>query len=219
MDKQFAYSVLEIKAMDEDGDDKPRRFSGIATTPTPDRVGDIVEPKGAQFKLPVPLLWQHNSGQPIGWVRSAKVNADGIEVECEIHNESKPGKLKDRLDEAWQCMRAKLVQGLSIGFKPIESARINETYSYRFMKWQWLELSAVTVPANSEAFVTAMKGLDPASEEGRRALLAQIKSADMAIRSAAPGAGRIVRLDPAPAASGIQQPGASGRRKGVVYLN
>lgn len=217
MDKQFAYSVLEIKAMDEQGG--KRLFSGVATTPTPDRVGDVVEPKGAQFKLPVPLLWQHNSREPIGWVRAAKITDAGIDVECEVHNETTPGKLKERLDQAWQEMRAKLVQGLSIGFKPLESARINDTYSYRFMKWMWLELSAVTVPANSEAFVTAMKGLDPSSEEGRRALLAQIKSADMAIRSVAPGAGRIVRLDPAPAASGIQQPGASGRRKGVVYLS
>ena len=33
----------------------------------------------------------------------------------------------------------------------LESARIDDTYSYRFMKWMWLELSAVTVPANSEA--------------------------------------------------------------------
>lgn len=217
MDKQFAYSALEIKAMDEEGG--KRMFRGIATTPTPDRVGDIVEPQGAQFKLPVPLLWQHNAREPIGWVRSAKVSEDGIDVECEMHNEKDPGKLKDRLDEAWQCMRAKLVQGLSIGFKPLERSRINDTYSYRFMKWQWLELSAVTVPANSEAFVTAMKGLDPASEEGRRVLLAQIKSHDLAIRRAAPGAGRILRLDPVPAASGEQQPGATGRRKGVVYLN
>ena len=201
MDKQYAYSLLDIKAMDEEGG--KRVFRGLATTPTPDRVGDIVEPKGAEFKLPVPLLWQHNSGEPIGWVRSAKVTANGIEVECEVHNETTPGKLKDRLDEAWQSMKAKLVGGLSIGFKPLESNRIGDTYSYRFVKWLWLELSAVTVPANGDCTVQA------------------IKSADQAIRRAASGARPVIRLDHLPADTGTNSPGVSGqqRRKGVVYLN
>lgn len=201
MDKQFAYSALEIKAMDETSG--KRTFRGVATTPTMDRAGDIVEPKGAQFKLPIPLLWQHDSRSPIGWVRSAKVTDAGIEVEGEVHNETEPGTLKDRLDEAWQSMRAKLVAGLSIGFKPLESNRIGDTYSYRFVKWLWLELSAVTVPANGDCSIQA------------------IKSADQAIRRAASGARPIVRLDPPPAPAGdTSGPGVSGteRRKGVVYL-
>lgn len=201
---QRAYSVLEIKAMDEENG--KRTFKGIATTPTPDRVGDIVEPKGAEFKLPIPLLWQHNSREPIGWVRAARITDKGIEVDCEIANVDQPGKLKDRLDEAWQSMKAKLVGGLSIGFKPLESARIGDSYSYRFMKWLWLELSAVTVPANGDCSITA------------------IKSADEAIRRTASGAqagGRVVRLDTAGSPGTV--PGASGqqstRRKDVVYLN
>jgi HK97 family phage prohead protease len=200
---QRAYSVLEIKAMDET--DGKRTFKGVATTPTPDRVGDIVEPKGAEFQLPIPLLWQHNSREPIGWVRAARVTDKGIEVECEIASVPEAGKLKDRLDEAWQSLKSKLVGGLSIGFKPLESARIGESYSYRFMKWLWLELSAVTVPANGDCSITA------------------IKSADEAIRRAASGAkagARVVRLDTVAKAA---TPGASGtqkaRRSGVVYLN
>lgn len=201
MDKQYAYSALEIKAIEEESG--KRTFRGIATTPTPDRVGDIVEPKGAEFKLPISLLWQHNSREPIGWVRAARVTASGIEVDCEIHNEPTPGKLKDRLDEAWQSIKAKLVPGLSIGFKPLESNRIGETYSYRFVKWLWLELSAVTVPANGDCSIES------------------IKSADQAIRRAASGARPVIRLDRPPVDAGNTTPGASGqpRRKGVVYLN
>lgn len=202
-DKQIAYSVLEIKSMDEK--DGKRTFKGIATTPTPDRVGDIVEPKGAEFKLPVPLLWQHNSREPIGWVRAAKITDKGIEVDCEIASVAEDGTLKLRLDEAWQSLKAKLVPGLSIGFKPLESSRLGETWSYRFTKWLWLELSCVTVPANGDCSITG------------------IKSADEAIRRAASGApagGRVVRLDPA-GSTGNPRPGVSGqppRKKGVVYL-
>ena len=99
---------------------------------------------------------------------------------------------------------AKLVRGLSIGFSATESARIEPGYGLRFLKWQWLELSAVTIPANADCSITA------------------IKSADQAIRRAAIGARPVVRLDAAGKA-GNQSPGDSGhdqtRRKGVVYLN
>ena len=43
-----AYSTFEVKAVDDDAG----IIEGIASTPTTDRMGDIVEPKGAQFKLP-----------------------------------------------------------------------------------------------------------------------------------------------------------------------
>ncbi len=198
-----AYSTFEIKAM-EDKNGK-RTFSGLATTPSVDRMGDIVEPKGAEFKLPIPFLWQHNSREPIGWITSAKVTDKGIEVEGEVAKVDKPGKLKDRLDEAWDTLEAKLVRGLSIGFSPIESARIEGTYAQRFIKWLWLELSAVTVAANGDCSITA------------------IKAADQALRRTASGSRPVVYLTPPPAVSGTTDPGASGttqaRRKGVVYLN
>lgn len=198
-----AYSTLDIKSMDEDS--SKRRFSGTASTPNTDKMGDIVEPKGAVFQLPIPLLWQHRSSEPVGWVRACKVTDKGIEVDCELAVVTEPGRLKDRLDEAWQSLRAKLVRGLSIGFRPLESTRIENTYAYRYIKWAWDELSAVTIPANEDCSI------------------ASIKSADQAIRRAALGARPVVRLDLPPAASGNSTPGVSGqqppRRKGVVYLN
>ncbi|MEH2508684.1 HK97 family phage major capsid protein/HK97 family phage prohead protease [Nitrobacteraceae bacterium AZCC 1564] len=178
-----AYSLLQIKAVDDDR----RVITGIATTPTADRAGDIVEPLGAEFKLPIPLLWQHDSSQPIGHVTNAKVTAKGIEITASLAKIDEPGTLKDRLDEAWQSIKSGLVQGLSIGFKEIEAARIEQTYSYRFLKWLWLELSAVTIPANGEATITAIKSIDT---QQRAASGRTLK--------------RVVRLD---------TPGASGKSK------
>lgn len=151
-----AYSLLEIKAVDDDA----RVITGIATTPSPDRMDDVVEPKGAQFKLPIPFLWQHNHDQPVGHVTKATVTAAGIEVTVELAKVDEPGALKDRLDEAWQSIKAKLVRGLSIGFSPIESANIDGSWGRRFLKWEWLELSAVTVPANSDASIQTIKSID-----------------------------------------------------------
>lgn len=200
---QRAYSTLEIKEMTEV--DGKRVFKGIATTPTADRTGDIVEPLGAEFKLPIPLCWMHDSTDPVGWVTAAKVTKSGIEIEGEVANLPEPPSLKDRLDTAWAMLKGKLVRGLSIGFKPLESSRIGDGYSYRFTKWLWLELSPVVIPANGDCSIT------------------QIKSADTAARRAALGAHagpRVVHLTAedlsksSPGASGIEAP----RRPGVVYL-
>lgn len=156
-----AYAVLEIRSAGETGG--RRLLSGIATTPETDSYGDIVESEGAEFDLPLPLLWQHDSRDPIGWVRFAKSSKKGIEVEVEVARASEAGPLQQRLDMAWQYIKDKLVRGLSIGFQPLESARIEGTYGYRYTKWKWLELSAVTIPANADASITAIRSADAAS--------------------------------------------------------
>jgi hypothetical protein len=43
-----AYSTLDIKAFDEDNG----VITGIASTPSPDRMGDVVVPEGATFTSP-----------------------------------------------------------------------------------------------------------------------------------------------------------------------
>ena len=153
---KYAYSLLTIKSADEDS----REIVGIATTPAPDRAGDVVEPKGAEFKLPIPLLWQHDSAKPIGHVVEAKVTDEGIQIRAKILKIAEEGTLKNRLDEAWQSVKHGLVQGLSIGFKPKEYSRINDSWSYHYLKWLWLELSTVTIPMNGEATITAVKSAD-----------------------------------------------------------
>ena len=152
-----AYSTIEIKSFDNDA----RILEGVASTPTTDRQGDIVEPKGAIFELPIPLLWMHDSTQPVGQVTEAKVTAAGIRIKAKIFKTDTPGRLQDRLDEAWESVKIGLVRGLSIGFKSIEYAWIDDSsYARRFIKWLWLELSAVTIPANAEANITAIKQYD-----------------------------------------------------------
>ena len=118
---------------------------------------DVVEPRGAQFKLPIPFLWQHDSGHPIGHVTHAKVSAAGIEIVAKIAK-----GVTAEIDRAWALIKGGLVSGLSIGFKAVEHEHIKETKGIRFIKWQFLELSAVTIPANSEATIATVKSIDTA---------------------------------------------------------
>lgn len=146
-----AYSVLDIKAVDDDA----RTITGIASTPTPDRMEDIVDPAGAKFGLPLPLLWQHDSRDPIGQVTEAKVTKRGIEIAAHIAK----GVSAD-IDVAWAKIKAGLVRGLSIGFRSLETEPIKGSHGVRFKSWEWLELSAVTIPANSEANILTIKQFD-----------------------------------------------------------
>src|SRR5690606_20305055 len=146
-----AYSLLEIKEIS----DEERTITGIASTPTPDRMADVVMPEGAEFKLPIPLLWQHDSSQPIGNVTEAKVTKAGIEVVASIAR-----NVSTEIDRAWNLIKAGLVRGLSIGFRGIETDQIPNSWGVVFNKWEWLELSAVTIPANSEATITTNKSID-----------------------------------------------------------
>lgn len=150
-----AYSTLVLKAVDEDA----REITGIASTPSTDRDGDVILPKGAVFTLPIPLLWQHDARQPIGEVYAAKVTAAGIEVKARLVKVDAPTQLAARLEEAWQSIKTGLVRGLSIGFSA-------KKYSYldgggiEFSEWNWHELSAVTIPANQDATIQSIKSFD-----------------------------------------------------------
>lgn len=155
-----AYSILQIKSVDED----KRIVSGIATTPTVDRVGDIIDPLGVKFENPLSFLWQHRHDQPIGSVKFEKPTKDGIKFEAEIAKTDEPGTLKDRLDEAWQSIKIGLVRAVSIGFRPIEYAFMDNG-GIRYNETEVYELSAVTIPANSDALITTIKSIDAAARK------------------------------------------------------
>lgn len=112
------YSTMVVKAVDED----KREITGIASTPGTDRMGDIVEPGGAEFTLPVPFLWQHDHLQPVGQVIAANVTPKGIEVRVRLVKPTPdmPSQMLARLEEAWQSIKTGLVRGLSIGFSYLD---------------------------------------------------------------------------------------------------
>lgn len=153
-----AYSVLDIKSV-ADGEDVVR-IKGIASTPTTDRMGDVVEPMGARFKTPMPLLWQHRHDSPVGNVTFAKPTKNGIPFEAELPIIKEAGRLKERVDEAIQSVRYGLVAAVSIGFSAVSDAIERIETGLRFKEWEWLELSLVTIPANAEATITAIRSID-----------------------------------------------------------
>jgi HK97 family phage prohead protease len=140
-----AFSILTLKAGQSDG-----TITGTASTPETDRQGDILVPEGATFKLPLPLLWQHDHSKPIGHVTSAKVTSKGISIVAKI-----AVGVSTEIDNAYRLIQAGLVQGLSVGFRTLESEPMAR--GYKINRWEWMELSACTLPCNAAATISSVK--------------------------------------------------------------
>ena len=155
-----AYSTLKVKSVTEDGE--KRTITGIASTPRLDRDGDTLNMAGGEYTLPFPFMWQHDHCQPVGEVVDVTVYEDQIEVVMEVAVIREEGKLKERIDEAWHSLKNGLVKGLSIGFGVVDYEWINDGTGMNIMKWDWYELSAVTVGANPDAVITSVKSIKQA---------------------------------------------------------
>lgn len=146
-----AHALLQVKRADMEA----RRITGIASTPTTDRQGDILEPQGAIFNLPFPLLLNHDHTQPLGEVIDARATPQGVYVSAQIA----PEGISEKIDEAWRMIRAGLIKGLSVGFIGRASQPLR-TGGRRFTEWEVIELSAVVVPANADAAILEVKRAD-----------------------------------------------------------
>jgi HK97 family phage prohead protease/HK97 family phage major capsid protein len=150
-----AYALLEIKAVEAER----RTFSGIASTPELDRQGDMVDPAGVRFRNPVPLLYHHDPTQPIG-TATLTVTADGILFEATLPVVEDPGPLKTRVDDAWQCIKAGVITGVSIGHRPLKDGYERlQSGARKLKKTEVCELSLVTIPANANAQIYLVKSL------------------------------------------------------------
>ena len=177
MNVQRAYSLFDVRELS----DEKRIFKGWATTPATDRMGDTINPLGATFKNPLPLLHQHDHRSPIGLVRFSKPTEKGIEFEAEIPVINEPGPLKDRVDTAWGEIKHGLVRAVSVGFRSMKHS-FRDDGGIDFESVELYELSAVTIPANAEAIISAVKSMGPLSPD----IVSQIKSLDFAARKSGP---------------------------------
>jgi HK97 family phage major capsid protein len=154
-----AYAVLDYKRADA----ATRRIAGTATTPALDRTGDSIDPFGATFTNPLPLLWHHNPERSIGTVTLQAPTRDGIRFDAILATVDEPGPLRDRVDEAWQSIKAGLIMGVSIGYRALEGGvQMLKGGGRRFTQIEICELSLVTVPANMHATIDVIKSLDAA---------------------------------------------------------
>lgn len=149
---------FELKSLDDDG-----TFTGYGSVfGNVDSYGEIVAPGAfgeslaawkAAGRMP-PVLWQHRSGEPIGPYLEMKEDDRGLFVR---------GKLLvddvQRAKEARALMKAKAVNGLSIGFVTREDSYDKVAGIRTLKKVDLWEVSVVTFPANPAAQISSVKSV------------------------------------------------------------
>lgn len=127
--------------------DSSRIIKGIASTPSVDRAGDIVEPLGCRWKLPVPLLANHDHARLVGTLTKVHLSAAGVHIEARVAEGTQEA------DNAWTLIRQGVLNSMSIGFIGEQSEPLANG-GRRFSRWTLLELSLVGVPANPNAIIS-----------------------------------------------------------------
>jgi len=149
---------IEVKEINED----KRTLMVCISTPNTDRYGDEVMPLGMKYdnylgKNPV-VLFAHNYEElPIGRCVELSVSDNGVMATVEFV----PEGVYDKADTVYQMAKLGFLNAWSIGCMVLDYEPIENTDGYRFLSWELLEFSAVTVPANAEALtLMRSKGLD-----------------------------------------------------------
>jgi HK97 family phage prohead protease len=123
-----------------------------------------------------PLLWQHNTGVPIGAWREMREDSHGLYVKGElfVHDIA-------QAREAYKLLKENVVNGLSIGYRTRQAHREKKSGVRVLTKLDLLEVSLVTFPANEMARVSSVKNRDAAFQKSMEAAIADIKN-DIAAR-------------------------------------
>jgi HK97 family phage prohead protease len=156
MHKDFRF---QIKTLSPDGS-----FEGLAAVyGNVDLGGDVIEPGAfnktlAEKNFEVPILWQHDSREPIGLGKLSD-SSQGLVVKGELALESPVAQ------KAYGLLKKGVLRGLSIGYDSVKSRVVDGVRRLSEMKL-W-EVSLVTFPMNERALVGGVKSLEDVSEQLR----------------------------------------------------
>jgi len=123
-----------------------------------DLAGDVVVPSGVDLSVwseNPQILWQHNREQSIGKGLLMEKREDGLYIEAEIH--------KDAMDHKdFYRVKSGLVSMFSIGFRTYdcEYRDVDGMDAFFITKSLLLEVSIVSIPANSKSSFSVLKSLD-----------------------------------------------------------
>lgn len=145
--------ALEIKAMTED--EGFYYIEGIASTPSVDRVNDIVEPQclldsiKRMGELPA-FVHQHNlRDMPLGITTDVYKQGDNTMVKLKMPKDDYSSKIKSRAEMG-------AYKGLSIGYIPTKFYTNGEGVRV-ITELDWYEVSLVTIPANPNSKLIQVK--------------------------------------------------------------
>ena len=148
--KNFGF---EIK---KDSNIKAIEITGMANAATPDRIGDLIEPKSwdlQNFESNPIIFFNHDRNIPIGKAVGTKVSDDGLEITARI-SKSKEAPIpfiRDMIEEG-------ILKTFSVGFDDHGTSYQDKSDGLtKFEKAELLEVSVVTIPMNQDSLFSVKK--------------------------------------------------------------
>ncbi|HEY8606624.1 MAG TPA: HK97 family phage prohead protease [Noviherbaspirillum sp.] len=169
--KQFAFKA---DAVHDDGS-----FTGYGSVfDNVDSYREIVAPGAFADSLksikssgdPLPALWQHRSGEPIGGFDQLEEDAHGLKVAGWLLKDEIP-----RAAEAYALMKRRVVKGLSIGYYVLEDSWNEKDRIRTLTKLELVEISIVTFPANDQAQIDSVKSMEQIIKAGKLPTLSEFE--------------------------------------------
>jgi HK97 family phage prohead protease len=161
----FKDCALELKVATGDG---PGTLEGYAAVfGNVDRDNEVIVP-GAfsrtldDFKSSGFLCNGHNWKEELGTIVDAKEDDRGLFIVAEFYSTPDAQQVRQRLAEKQARGRR---QGMSIGYRVKQASKVNGVRHLTDL--DLMEVSVVTVPANPQARVSAVKDFDPEAEARR----------------------------------------------------
>lgn len=120
------------------------------------RDGHVLVPQGCvldNYRVNPIMLWQHNPDFPVANANDIVINADTITARAHFVQAG----VSQKADEVHGLVNGKIIRALSVGFEPIEMEPLDPKRPHggqRITKWELLECSFVSIPADAGALVT-----------------------------------------------------------------
>lgn len=135
----------------------------VMSTATIARDGHVLVSQGAELaryrRNPI-ILWQHDQKSPVGVAEEIAVSGDKITARIRFA----PLGVSSDADKVRGLVKSGIVRSVSVGFEPLDAEPLDPKKprdGQRFTRWELLECSFVSVPADPGAVVTARQ-VDPA---------------------------------------------------------
>jgi hypothetical protein len=158
MPLEYKSVPFEVKAADRNAADTGWEIAGLASTwwGEPDAYNDVVAPGAFAASIaerPTKLLYEHHT--PIGKQVEIRETEDGLYGRWSVVD-TQVGT------DAYKLAKAGVLDSLSIGYIPLEW-EIRADGVRVLQKCDLFEVSAVAIPANTNAVITDVKRAQPAA--------------------------------------------------------
>ena len=153
-----AVSVTEFKLVELGDGIEEGTIEGYASIfDIEDQGGDTVE-RGAFVRslqdtpaTAVKLLWQHDPNEPIGTILELTEDARGLRMRARINPAISKGA------DVLEMVRSGAVDGLSIGYRTVDSRRNEDDFTRKLIEVELWEVSVVTFPMHRQSRVSGFK--------------------------------------------------------------